>query len=144
MRHYETIYIINPNLSDDDYSGMMKKVNTMIEEKKGVIIKKQEWGKQKLAYDINKLDKGSYVLVEYCADAGLIADLERLLTLDDKVLKFQTVKLADKADPEALLKQQEESKEPEAEESKEESENIPVTPDSTTSNNSEGISDATT
>ena len=107
MRHYEIIYIINPNLADEDYQAVIQKFREQIEEQKGVVIKIQEWGKQTLAYLIRKFDKGYYVLVEFCAEQTLIAVLERTLKLDDRILKYQTVKLADKVDPEALLKEQE-------------------------------------
>jgi len=111
MRHYETIYIVSPELSDDDYSKEVEKFNSLIEDQKGVIIKTQEWGKQKLAYPINKFDRGTYVLVEYCADVGVSEELEKGLKLDDKILKYQTVKLADKADVQGLLAREKEAAE---------------------------------
>ena len=106
MRHYETIYIINPNLGEEEYQGVLGKFSAFIEENKGVIIKTREWGKQRLAYLIQKFNYGSYVLIEYCADSGLTAGLERAFKLDDRILKCQTVKLSDKADPEALLQKE--------------------------------------
>ena len=109
MRHYETIYIINPELSEEDYKAEVAKFDDLTEKSKGVIIKTREWGKQRLAYDIRKFDKGSYVYMEYCANAGLTAELERALKLDDKILKYQTVKLADKVDPEELLLKEKEA-----------------------------------
>jgi small subunit ribosomal protein S6 len=112
MRHYEMIYIMNPDLAEEDCRGIIEKFKNFIEDQKGVIIKTQEWGKQTLAYLINKFDKGYYVLVEFCAEQALIAGLERNLKLDDRILKYQTIKLAEKADPEELLKKQpDESKE---------------------------------
>lgn len=106
MRHYETIYIINPNLADEDYREIIEKFKSQIEQQKGVVIKTQEWGKQNLAYLIKKFDKGYYILIEFCAEQELVATLERGLKLDDRILKYQTVKLADKVDPEELLKKQ--------------------------------------
>ena len=103
MRHYEIIYIVNPNLNGDDYHELLKKYSEIIENNKGAVIKTEEWGKQRLAYRIRKFYNGVYVYVEFCAKAESIADLERNLKLDDNILKFQTVKLADQADPEELL-----------------------------------------
>ena len=103
MRHYEIIYIVNPNLNGDDYHELLKKYSEIIESNKGVIVKTDEWGKQRLAYRIRKFYNGVFVYVEFCAEAESIAELERNLKLDDNILKFQTVKLADKADPEELL-----------------------------------------
>ena len=123
MKHYETIFIINPNLGDEEYGNVLSKFRDLIGTSNGVIVKVEEWGKQKLAYELKKFDNGIYVLVDYCGDPGLIVEFERNLKLDERVLKYQTVKLADKADPEALLQAEEEKKEkrpvkpPEADES---------------------------
>lgn len=103
MRHYELIYIVNPNLNDEDFRELVKRYNSTIETLNGIIIKTQEWGKQRLAYRIKKFYNGVYVYVEFCAENESIAEIERNLKLDDNILKFQTVKLADQADPEELL-----------------------------------------
>ena len=111
MRHYETIYIADPNLSDEDYQGVLEKFSTVVETHKGVMIKTQEWGKQRMAYTVKKFDKGFYVLIEFCAGAGVTAELERSLKLDDKIVKYQTVKLADKVDPQELLQKEQDAQE---------------------------------
>lgn len=110
MRHYETIYIINPNMVDDTYQEVISKYSEIIEKEKGILIKVEEWGTQKMAYDVGKFDRGSYVLVEYCGLSGLTAELERYLKLDDRILLYQTVKLADTVDPEELLLKEEEAR----------------------------------
>ena len=111
MKHYETIYIANPNLADEEYGEILTKFRDSVEKSRGVIIKTEEWGKQKLAYQLKKFDNGFYVLVEYCGEPGMTGELERNLKLDERVLKYQTVKLADKADPEALIQKERESRE---------------------------------
>jgi len=102
MRYYETLYIINPDLADDEYRDVVAKMNTLVEKEKGVVTKVEEWGKRTLAYGVKKFDKGSYVLLQYCGESGIVEQLKREMTLDDRVLKFQTIKLSDHADPEAL------------------------------------------
>jgi small subunit ribosomal protein S6 len=108
MRHYETIYIINPNLSDEEVEQVNEKFKALIESQKGVVIKLQDWGKQRLAYEIKKYDKGTYFLVDFCGQSGLTSELARNLKLDERILKFQTVKLEDYADPQELIKKEEE------------------------------------
>ena len=103
MRHYETIYIINPNISDDENREIIQKYNSLLEGRNSVVVKTQEWGKQRLAYAIQKFFYGFYVLVDFCANPGVTAELERNLKLDDRILKYQTIKLADKVDPEELI-----------------------------------------
>ena len=110
MRHYETLYITSPELGDEDYKAVLKKFKDLIEKEKGVIVKLEEWGKRKLAYGLKKFDQGSYVLMDYCGGPGITTILERDLKLDDRVLKHQTVKLADNVDPEALIQREEEAK----------------------------------
>jgi small subunit ribosomal protein S6 len=111
MRHYETIFIVDPDLSDEDYQAALAKSNEAIEKQKGVVVKVQEWGKQRLAYPIKRKEKGSYVVVDYCGDGGTSAELERLLKLDDRILKAMTVKLEESVDPEELLRQEKEAQE---------------------------------
>ena len=102
MRYYETLYLINPNLANDDYKEVVTKFNDLIEAKKGVVTKTDEWGKKTLAYLVKKFDKGFYVLLQYCGEAAIAGDLQRELRLDDRILKFQTIKLGDDVDPEEL------------------------------------------
>ena len=109
MRHYEIIYIINPNQSDDEFNEIVEKFNNLITAQKGIIIKTQKWGKQRLAYTVKKFNNGFYVLVDFCANPGVTTELERNLNLDDRILKYQTVKLADKADPQELIEKEKES-----------------------------------
>jgi small subunit ribosomal protein S6 len=110
MKHYETLYIVNPELEEEDYKAVVGKFKDLIEKEKGVIVKLEEWGKQRLAYLIKKVDQGAYVLMDYCGGAGITAVLERDLKLDDRILKYQTVKLADEVEPQALVQKEEEAK----------------------------------
>jgi small subunit ribosomal protein S6 len=110
MKYYETLYLINPNLADEDYEDVVSKFNNVIEKNEGIFIKVDEWGKKTLAYKIKKFDKGYYVLLRYCGNSGITAELKRVLKLDERVLKYQTVKLSDNADPDALKAKIEEGK----------------------------------
>lgn len=111
MRHYEIIYIINPNESDDEFNEIIEKYNNLIVGQNGVIIKTQKWGKQRLAYTVKKFNNGFYVLVDFCANPGVTTELERNLNLDDRIIKYQTVKLADKADPQELIEKEKQAQE---------------------------------
>jgi small subunit ribosomal protein S6 len=122
MKHYELIYIVNPNLNDEDFQELVKKYNSIIEGLKGIVIKTQEWGKQRLAYRIKKFYNGVYVYVEFCAENQSIAEIERNLKLDDNILKFQTVKLSEKVDPEELLAREKAHADDSVEESSQETE----------------------
>ncbi|MFO7986502.1 MAG: 30S ribosomal protein S6 [Desulfatiglandaceae bacterium] len=110
MRHYETVYIINPNLADEACAEVVTKFGTLVENNKGVVIRIDEWGKRDLAYNINKFNKGYYVLMQFCGEPGITVEVHRQLGLDDNILKFQTILLSQNADAEALKAAAEEEK----------------------------------
>jgi len=118
MNHYETIYIVNPNLDDDSLKEAMNKFSDLINKLKGYIVKVNEWGKRKLAYEVKRFDKGYYVVLDFCALPKMVTELERNLKLDDRILKYITVKIDENVDPKDLI-----SKEKEIEDTMEESHN---------------------
>jgi small subunit ribosomal protein S6 len=115
MKYYETLYLINPNLSDEEYRDVVVKFNDVVEKKKGVVVNVDEWGKKSLAYQIKKFDKGYYVLSQYCGEGAFVVEFEREMNLDERILQFQTIKLRDQVDPEELKAEAEEVKKKEAE-----------------------------
>jgi len=108
MRHYETIFVVQPNLNEEEYKEVLKKFTTLMERAKGILVKVDEWGIQRLAHRVKRSDRGYYVLMNYCGGPGLTAELERDLKLDERVLKFQSVKLSDEADPDELIRKEKE------------------------------------
>lgn len=141
MKHYETLYIISPELGDEDYKAVVAKHKNLIEKEKGVIIKLDEWGKRRLAYGLRKFDQGFYVLMEYCGGAGITAEVARALKLDDKVLKYQTIKLGDNVNPEDLIEKPEEVAEEVAEEAAEEPAEEATTTEEQASEKEEAVQD---
>jgi small subunit ribosomal protein S6 len=93
MRKYETIYILQPDLSDDDIKVVADKVQEVITSFKGDFHRLEDWGIRKLAYPINKCARGRYLYLRYDGGRELIAELERRLRLDEKVLRFQSVNI---------------------------------------------------
>ena len=93
MRMYETIFIVKPDLSEEETKGLTAKVQEVITGMKGDFKRLEDWGARKLAYPINKFNRGRYYFLRFDGDAALIAELERRLRLDDKVLRYQSVKL---------------------------------------------------
>jgi small subunit ribosomal protein S6 len=118
MNHYETIYIVNPTLDDDSLKEAIDKFSDLIKKLKGAIVKVNEWGKRKLAYEVKRFDKGYYVVLDFCALPKMVTELERNLKLDDRILKYITVKIDENVDPKDLV-----SKEKEIEDTMEESHN---------------------
>jgi len=102
MKRYETIVIIDPDLSKEAESPFFERVNDLIPQYKGVLIETDDWGTKKLAYDIKKKNRGHYVRIDFCGDGALVQEMERFFRIDDKVLKFMTVLLDADADLDAI------------------------------------------
>ncbi|MDO9041024.1 MAG: 30S ribosomal protein S6 [Desulfocapsaceae bacterium] len=95
MRRYETIYILRPNLSEEEINTIIDNTNAIILSEGGTIIHLDRWGLRKLAYPIKKESQGTYVLCDYATEPAAVLELERKFRIDDSVLKYMTVKLAD-------------------------------------------------
>ena len=80
------------------------------------MIKLDEWGKKTLAYEIKKFDKGYYVLLQFCGEPSILTELKRGFKMDERILKYQIIKLSDDADPEALMRDTKEDREQEMKE----------------------------
>ncbi len=92
-RMYETIIIVQPELGDEELKGLSAKIQEIISSMKGDFKRLEDWGVRKLAYPINKFVRGRYYYLRFDGDAPLIAELERRLRLDDKVVRYQSVKI---------------------------------------------------
>jgi small subunit ribosomal protein S6 len=101
VKRYETIFITHPELSEEDHAELEKKLRSTVATWKGDVIKLEDWGTKKLGYDIHKNSRGRYFLLEYQAAADLVRELERNLRLNDRILKFQTVKVDERISSEA-------------------------------------------
>ena len=118
MRRYETIAITRADYPDEEIQGIIDRYRTVIEGQKGLVVKIEKWGKRKLAYEIKKVSKGFYLLFDFAGQADVVDELERNFKIDDRILKFMTVKTNDKVDMLALEKEMSapaEEEKPEAE-----------------------------
>ena len=102
MRRYETIFITHPEVSEEDFSALQVKINSILAGFKGDLIKLDDWGLKKLTYEIRKNSRGHFFLMDYMAGTDLVRELERNLRLNDHVLRFQTIRIGDLLSPEAL------------------------------------------
>lgn len=94
MRRYETIIIVRPGASsEDELNGIIEKFTGIVKEDGGTVAKIDKWGLKKLAYVIKKEQQGSYVYYSYESAPAGVKEMERQLRIDDRVLKYLTVKL---------------------------------------------------
>ena len=105
MRRYETIFIVRPNVSEDEIEAAINRTTSIIEGDGGTIIRVDKWGLRKLAYLIKKESQGYYVYIDYAGIPVSVSEIERIFRIDDKILKYLTVKLADFCDPEAAKRE---------------------------------------
>ncbi len=90
---YETIFILNPDLDEEQTQSTIEKVKGIITQTNGEIIKVEDWGKRKLAYLVKKKEKGHYVLIHFSGSPALLSELERNYRVMDAVIKYQSVRL---------------------------------------------------
>ena len=93
MNQYETVFILTPVLSDDQTKETVDKFKKVLTDNGAEIVNEEAWGLKKLAYQIEKKTSGFYFLVEFKAEPEVIKTLETSFRRDEKVIRFQTVKL---------------------------------------------------
>lgn len=92
MQLYESIFIVRPSLSDEETSKLIDKLKGVV-EKSGTVLKLENWGKKKLAYEVKRERKGTFVYLHFQSKGDLVSELERSYRLEDSVLKFLTVRM---------------------------------------------------
>ena len=93
MNQYETVFILTPVLSDDQTKETVEKFKKVLTDNGAEIVNEEAWGLKKLAYQIEKKTSGFYFLMEFKAEPEVIKTLETAYRRDEKVIRFQTVKL---------------------------------------------------
>ena len=83
---YELMYIINPNLSEQETAAVVEKFKALVEQN-GTLEEMEEMGKRKLAYEINYISEGYYVLVKFTSGPDFPAELDRVLGITDGILR---------------------------------------------------------
>jgi len=93
MNNYETVFILNPVLSEDQAKDTVEKFVKVLTKAKAEIINNENWGLKKLAYPINKKSTGFYNLLEFKAEPQAVAALETEYRRDESVMRFLTTVL---------------------------------------------------
>ena len=96
MKAYELLFIVPPTIDDETRAGVMKRIETTLAESNGVVDNVDNLGKRKLAYGINGLSDGDYTLIDFHADPQSIAELDRVLRINDAVMRHMVVARADR------------------------------------------------
>jgi small subunit ribosomal protein S6 len=91
MRNYELVFIIQPDLDETAVKGLVDKVQGWITEAGGTVAKVDNWGKRRLAYQINKRREGQYVFFELQLPPTASAELERNLRFQEPIMRFSFI-----------------------------------------------------
>ena len=96
MKAYELLFIIAPSTDEETRANTMNRIQGVIASAEGSVDNVDEWGKRKLAYEINGLTDGVYTLIDFHADPAEVAELDRVLRISDVVVRHMIVKRTDR------------------------------------------------
>ena len=102
MRRYESVWVMNGDLPDEDVKATVDKFTRILAGQEGILVSVEEWGRRKLAYKVQGTSRGFYVLVDYAGTPATVKELERNYRIDDRIIRSHTAKKSDKVNLEAL------------------------------------------
>lgn len=88
MKKYELTVVINPNLDEEAVKAELAAVQALVERFGGTIEKVDEWGKRRLAYEINKVNEGFYTFITFSSGASTPVELEQRMRIRENVLRY--------------------------------------------------------
>ena len=95
MRRYETLLLLNPELTSENREAILGGLTGIVERENGAILAVDDWGLRDLAYPVKKQTRGNYVRLEYAVAGAVVAEIERIIRITDGIFKFVTVLLDD-------------------------------------------------
>ena len=93
LRPYETLVILNAALTDEESAAMLTQLGETVKGLGAEVTKVENWGKRRLAYDMNKHREGTYAVLELSAEPAMVKEFERQLKLNDNVLRFLSTQI---------------------------------------------------
>lgn len=96
MASYEVMYILVPNLEDEAYAAANQRFSDLITENGGRVDKVDVWGKRRLAYELKKRREGYYTLIYFDAPAAAVKELDRVLRINENILRHMIVRHEEK------------------------------------------------
>ena len=96
MKAYELLYIVDPSSNEEVRAGVSARIDVAIAGQGGTVDSVEDWGKRKLAYEIDGLSEGDYILINFHADSTQIQELDRVLRINDAVKRHMIVARTEK------------------------------------------------
>ncbi len=92
MRNYEAMYILKPNMEEEAIDAAVTRFEEVVKNSGGEVVKTDRWGKRRLAYELNGVTEGFYVLMTFKAPSGAAQELDRILKIQDDVVRQLVIK----------------------------------------------------
>ncbi|WP_409296360.1 30S ribosomal protein S6 [Peribacillus sp. SCS-26] len=92
MTKYEIMYIIRPNIEEDSKKALVERFNTILTDNGAELTESKDWGKRRLAYEINDFRDGYYQLIHMSADAAAVQEFDRLAKISEDIIRHIVVK----------------------------------------------------
>lgn len=92
MRKYEIMYIIRPSIEEDAKKALVERFNTVLTENGAELTSVKEWGKRRLAYEINDFREGYYMLVNVVAEPAATQEFDRLAKINEDIIRHIVIK----------------------------------------------------
>lgn len=97
MKAYELLFFISPSIDDENRAAVMKRIDNAIVTNGGNVDNVDEWGKRKLAFEVEGLTEGDYTLIDFHTEPTAIAELDRVLHISDDVVRYMIVRRDDRS-----------------------------------------------
>lgn len=97
MRAYEAMYVLRPDLSEEQIAQDVERFNRLIQEQGGEVEQVNRWGKRRLAYEVKKFREGYYVLLHFRGHPEAARELERVFRISEDVIRYLIVRRPEKA-----------------------------------------------
>lgn len=92
MRKYEAMYIIRPNIDDESRKALVERFNTILTDNGAEITESKDWGKRRLAYEIEDYREGYYQIVNFVAEPAAVQEFDRLVKINEDIIRHLVVK----------------------------------------------------
>lgn len=92
MRNYELMYIIKPDVEEEKLTALIEKFKALVEGQGAEVTKLDKWGKRRLAYEINHIREGFYILMQFKAEPAAAAELDRVMKITDDIIRHMIVR----------------------------------------------------
>ncbi len=96
MKAYELMVMLNPTLDEEAREAIVVKIQGLVTDGGGVLDNLESWGKRKLAFEIDDLTEGDYLVLDFHTEPAAIAEIDRVLHITDAVLRYMLVRREDR------------------------------------------------